>query len=304
MVRQAALLLLLVIGLTLPGAATSATGPGPATLRPACGLLHPRRPPAVYRHVITIVLENHSFADVAGRSPYLNRLAADCGLADNYSAITRPSLPNYIAMTSGDTGGITNDCSNCSVPTSSIFAQVGPHGWHAYEESMPAAGFTGSSAGNYLKRHNPAAYYTNLAAAYAGNAVRMGTPTAGALISALRANRLPRYSFVTPNVCNDEHDCSISIGDRWLAQWVPQILASRSYKTGGTALFIVYDEGSPTDNHVYSVIASPSTRRGTVSHIAFTHYSLLKTQESMLGLPCLGHACDSTTASMRRPFNL
>jgi len=169
---------------------------------------------------------------------------------------------------------------------------------------MPRAGFTGDNAGDYAKRHNPAAYYTNLAAAYAVNAVPLGTPAAGTFIADLRANRLPHYSFITPNVCNDEHDCSISVGDAWLARWVPQIFAARSYRTGGTALFIVYDEGADTDNRVYAVVASPFTRKGTVSHVAFTHYSLLKTQEQLLGLRCLGHACDSSATSMRNPFDL
>ena len=256
--------------------------------------------------MITIVLENHSFAQVAGTSPYLNRLAAACGLADNYSAITHPSLPNYIAMTSGDTAGITDDCTSCSVATSSIFEQVGRRGWRAYQESMPGAGFTGGPSGTYAKKHNPAAYYTQIAPSYALNAVPLGTTTAGALISDLRANRLPRYSFVTPNLCNDEHDCEISVGDAWLARWVPKILASRSYKTGSTALFITYDEGEGEgkDNHVYTVVVSPFTRKGTVSHVAYTHYSLLKTQESLLGLRCLAHACDPETASMRRAFGL
>jgi phosphatidylinositol-3-phosphatase len=296
-----ALVPLLGFGLTGSSAATASALPSKAA---ACGFLRPKRPPRVYRHVIAIVLENHSFNEIAGRSPYLNRLAAACGLADNYSAITHPSLPNYIAMTSGDTAGITDDCTSCSVSTNSIFGQVGPRAWRAYEESMPAPGFMGSEAGLYRKKHNPAAYYTKLRAAYAVNAVPLGTLTGGALISDLRANRLPRYSYITPNLCNDEHDCEISVGDAWLARWVPQILASRSYRAGGTALFITYDEGSAEDNHVYTVVASPYTRKGTVPDIAFTHYSLLKTQENLLGLRCLGHACDPTTASMRGPFGL
>jgi phospholipase C len=300
----AALLLVLAAGLASLGAVAPATVAAPSAKAAPCGFLRPQRPPHVYRHVITLVLENHSFAEIAGSSPYLNRLAAACGLADNYSAIAHPSLPNYIAITSGETAGITDDCTSCSVSTSSIFGQVGPRGWRAYQESMPATGFTGSPAGNDAKKHNPAAYYTKLAAAYAVNAVPLGTPTAGALISDLRANRLPRYSLITPNLCSGEHDCEVSVGDAWLARWVPKILASRPYRAGETALFIIYDEGSGNDNHVYTVVASPYTRKGTVSHNAFTHYSLLKTQESLLGLRCLGHACDRKTASMRNPFGL
>jgi hypothetical protein len=300
----AALLLVLAVGLASLGAVAPATVAAPSPKVAPCGFLRPHRPPAIYRHVITIVLENHSFGQIDGRSQYLNRLAGACGLADNYSAITHPSLPNYIAITSGDTNGITDDCTGCSVSASSIFGQVGPRAWRAYVESMPAAGFTGGQAGNYAKKHNPASYYTNLTAAYAVNAVPLGTPTAGALVSDLRANRLPRYSLITPDLCSDEHNCAISAGDAWLARWVPQILASHAYRAEGTALFIVYDEGSGKDNRVYTVVASPFTRKGTISHVAFTHYSLLKTQESLLGLRCLAHACDPETASMRKPFGL
>jgi phosphatidylinositol-3-phosphatase len=303
-VSQAVSVLVVAAGLAALGPISPATVAARSAPAGACGFLRPQRPPAVYRHVITIVLENHSFAQIAGGSPYLNRLAADCGLADNYSAITHPSLPNYLALTSGGTAGITDDCTSCSVPTNSIFGQVGPRGWRAYEESMPAIGFTGSQAGTYAKKHNPAAYYTKIARAYAVNAVPLGTTTAGALISDLRANRLRRYSFITPDLCNDEHDCSISAGDAWLARWVPRILASRSYRVGGTALFITYDEGTQADNRVYTVVVSPSTREGTVSDVAFTHYALLKTEESLLGLRCLGHACDPGTATMRKQFGL
>lgn len=302
-VSHGVLLVLLVVGLVSLGAVAPAAVAAPSAAVP-CGFLRPQQPPRAYRHVISIIMENHPFGEVDGRSPYLNRLAAACGLADNYSGITHPSLPNYIAMTSGDTARITDNCTDCSVSTSSIFGQVGPRGWRAYEESMPATGFTGGHAGTYAKKHNPAAYYTKLAGAYAQNAVPLGTTAAGALTSDLRANRLPRYSFVTPDLCNDEHDCSISVGDAWLARWVPKILASRAYRAGGTALFITYDEGSDSDNRVYTVVASPSTRKGTVSHVAFTHYSLLKTQERLLGLRCLGHACDAGTASMRTAFGL
>ncbi len=296
-------MLVSAVVLASPGEAVPAAAAAPSAGLAPCGF-RPQRPPRVYRHVITIVLENHAFSAIAGSSPYLNKLAGACGLAESYSAITHPSLPNYIALTSGGTAGITGDCTSCSVSSRSIFDQVGSRGWRAYEESMPAAGFTGSQAGTYAKRHNPAAYYTRLAAAYAHDAVPLGTPTSGALISDLRGNRLRRYSFITPDLCNDEHDCPVGVGDTWLARWVPRILASRAYRTGGTALFVTYDEGSQDDNRVYTVVVSPSTPRGTVSQVAFSHYSLLQTQESLLGLGCLAHACDPGTASMRKPFGL
>jgi phospholipase C len=289
-----AALAVFIVGLTSTSAQSSVN-------RAPCGFRS--GPPPAYRHVITLVFENRSFPDVAHASPYLNKLAAACGLADNYWAITHPSLPNYIAMTSGHTGGMTDNCTTCSVSSPSIFDQVGSSHWRGYQESMPRTGFTGAEAPYYAKKHNPAAYYTNLADAYARNAVPLGTLSGGALISDLDENLLPDYSFVTPGLCNDEHDCDVIVGDLWLARWIPRILESEAYAEGDTALFITYDEGT-YNNHVYTVVVSPYTRPGTVSHIRYTHYSLLKTQESLLGLPCLAHACDYKTASMRDAFGL
>jgi phosphatidylinositol-3-phosphatase len=291
------LLGLLAASLLAAGAA-SAPAARPASV---CGHLRGHAPKH-FKHVILILMENHSYSAVAHSSPYLNGLAHQCGLATNYVAITHPSLPNYIALTSGGTQGILDDCISCTVAAKSIFEQVGAAGWRAYEESMPSTGFTGGGSGDYAKKHNPAAYYTRIASAYARNAVPLGSAGAGALVSDLKRNKLTKYSFVTPNLCNDEHGCGISTGDAWLRTWVGKIVQSAAYRKGGTALFITYDEGEGSDQRVYTVVASPYTRPRTVSGKRFTHYSQLRTTENLLGLRCLGRACGAE--SMARPFGL
>jgi Phosphoesterase family len=213
-----------------------------------------------------------------------------------------PEPPEHIALTSGSTRGITDDCTSCSVGSSSIFEQVGPTGWWAYEESMPSAGFTGGGSDEYAKKHNPAAYYTRIAGAYTRNAIPLGSASAGALLSDLNRNKLRRYSFVTPNLCNDEHDCDVGTGDAWLRMWVRKIVQSSAYRKGGTALFATYDEGGGSGQRVYTVVVSPYTKPGTVSSRRFTHYSQLKTTENMLGLRCLVAACQA--GSTRRAFGL
>jgi phosphatidylinositol-3-phosphatase len=291
------LLALLVVSLLALGVSST---PGARSAGP-CGQLRGHAPKR-YKHVIVIVMENHSYSAIDGSSPYLNGLARQCGLASNHVAVTHPSLPNYIALTSGDTRGITDDCTDCSTNAPSIFQQVGARGWRAYQESMPSPGFKGGGSGDYAKRHNPAAYYTRIAKAYARNAVPLGTTRIGALVSDLRRNRLRRYNFITPNLCNDEHDCDVATGDAWLRLWVSKIVRSPGYRKGGTALFITYDEGKGSDQRVYTVVVSPYTKPATVSAARFTHYSLLKTAETMLGVRCLAQACQAT--SMRRPFGL
>lgn len=262
-------------------------------------------PPATYAHVIWIFMENHSYSQIIGSSsaPYINSLSKSCGLATNYTAVSHPSLPNYIAATSGDTQGITDDNPPASHPlaVNSIFQQATSAG--SFEESMPI-NCDLVDAYPYAVKHNPEAYYTNISTACGNDNVPMGTTSSGAFLSALNSSTLPAFSFVTPNLCNDMHDCSVATGDSWLQSWVPKITASPSYQAGNTALFITWDEDDGTSgNHVATIVVSPYTTPGTQSATAFTHYSLLRTTEEMLGIPTfLGNA--ATATSMRPAFGL
>jgi phosphatidylinositol-3-phosphatase len=284
----------------LLASAASATTTDAAKTTPPCGRV--THAPA-WKHVIVIVMENHGFSQVHGHSPALDRVAAGCGVATGYRAIAHPSLPNYIAMTSGGTQGISDDCSpspGCSTTAPSIFSQVGAD-WRSYAEAMPSPCYRDSSGG-YSVRHNPAPYYSQLSTC-STNDVPLGTFNRGALHDDLAAGKLPRFAFVTPDRCHDEHDCSVAEGDAWLGSFVRRVVASKNYRAGDTALFITYDEDDgDEDNRVTTVVVSPSTRAGRTVGTAFTHYSLLRTVEQMLGLPCLGQACSAR--SMRSAFGL
>jgi len=255
--------------------------------------------------VIWIWMENHSYSEIIGSSsaPYINSLASGCGLATNYTAVTHPSLPNYIAATSGSPQGITDDNPPSSHPLQavSLFEQAAPSAG-SYQESMPS-NCDQTSSGTYAVKHNPEAYYTRISAACATDNVPMGTTSGGAFLSALNAGTLPAFSFVTPNLCNDMHDCSVATGDAWLQSWVPKITASPSYQAGNTVLFITWDEDdSSSGNRVATIVVSPYTSAGTTSSTAFTHYSLLRTTEELLGLrQFLGAA--ATAPSMRAAFH-
>ena len=150
-----------------------------------------------------------------------------------------------------------------------------------------------SSSGSYAVKHNPAAYYTNIRTACSSQDIPLGsTPDISA-----------RFTFVTPNLCNDMHDCSVGTGDSWLSKFLPKILSSSTYTGGGTAVFITFDEDDFTSvNKVATIVVSPYTAPGTSSGTAFTHYSLLRSAEEMLGLGCLANACSAT--SMRSSFGL
>jgi hypothetical protein len=249
-----------------------------------------------WQHIVWIVMENHSYSQVIGSSsaPYENALAGQCGLATNDYAITHPSLPNYVAMTSGDPQGVTDDSGPSSHPLNvpSIFSQLGTGGWRALQESMPSNCYL-SGSGQYAVRHNPAAYYTNIRTDCATYDVPLGpTPDISA-----------RYTFVTPNLCNDTHDCSVASGDTWLQTFIPKLTSTPEYRAGSTAIFLTWDEDDMTNvNQIATFVISPSTVPGTKSATKFTHYSLLRTTEEMLGLSTLGGAAGAT--SMRSAFNL
>lgn len=238
-----------------------------------------------FNHIFVIVMENHSLSEIIGHAPYIDSLAAQYGLATNYHAVTHPSLPNYLALTGGSTFGVTSDCTGCFQNQPNIAAdRISPSGrtWKAYQESMPSACFVGNS-GRYVQKHDPLIYYNDIRTvpAQCANIVPY-TRLAGDLGS---ANTTPNYVFITPNLCNDMHDCSIATGDTWLKNNVPLILNSPAYTSQNSAVFIVWDEddGSP-GNVVPNLVIAKSVPKGFRSSAPYTHYSLLKTIEQAWGL--------------------
>jgi hypothetical protein len=293
----------------------AATAPHPPRASAPCGSLATA---PHYTHVVWIWMENESYASIIGSTqapPYINSVAAECGLATNYHNITHKSLPNYVGATSGlgYTGlhPFVGDCTpgpNCETAAKSIFAQG--ESWKAYEESMPSL-CDKTNIGNYLVRHNPPAYYTTLSTCATHDL------SYSRLASDLAHSKLPAFSFVTPNKIDDMHSGSIPAGDSWLSKNLPAILASPQYQNGSTVVFITWDEGegghktvgehcatNTTDVscHVATLVISPSTHPGTQSATLFNHYSLLATAEQLLGLPKLGVAKSATTITAA--FNL
>jgi phospholipase C len=286
------------------GVAVAVWAPG-ATAGPLASACTGREgPPQTYRHVLVIVMENHSAGQIFGspKTPYITRVARRCGKAANYHSITHPSLPNYLAMTAGSTAGIMTDCTGCRTNVPNIFRQLARRGraWRAYEESMPSPCLR-ADAGRYLMRHNPAVYYRHLRGTCRTSDLPMGTPARGPLRHALRTNVLPAYAFLTPDACHDMHDCPKSAGDAWLRSWLPMILSTRAYRHGQLVVFFTFDEGDG-DDHVATIVISPYVDGGTVSRAWLTHYSLLRTTENLLGLPLLGRA--RTAVGMRSAFGL
>jgi phosphatidylinositol-3-phosphatase len=251
----------------------------------ACGQASEARP--VIRHVIVIVMENHSLSTIQRQAPFITALARGCGIATNYHAITHPSLPNYLAMTSGSIHHLHSDCSprDCSQAGPNIFSQLTRHGlrWRAYAESMRVACDTGTD-GLYAARHVPAVYYLRARPGCRKRVRGLGRVASGRMHRALHSGHAPAYMFVTPNLCNDMHDCPVASGDGWLRKWIPMIVGSRTYRHGHTVILLTFDEGGGGSNVVPLIVVSRYTRPHTVSHRLLTHYSLLRASEQLLGI--------------------
>lgn len=233
------------------------------------------------KHVFVIVLENTSY-QLALRQPYIASLARQYAVATNYRAIALPSLPNYLAMTSGSTWGVRDDEFH-TLPATGLGHQLTDAGisWKAYME-----GFTGDCFGDaypYALKHNPFAYY--------GGECPTNVVPMTDLASDLNGDT-PRLSWITPGLCNDGHDCGVAKADRWLSQTVPQITSSMAWKQGG-ALFITWDESSAPDGRVALLVVTPSLR-GQLT-MPLNHYSLLATIADQLGVPRLGLARQATS---------
>lgn len=276
-----------------------------------------------YQHVIWVWMENHSSSSVVGSAPYITSLAGQCGLATNYHNVSHPSLPNYIAATSGlplsALGAFSSDCNpsrRCSTTAASIFGQG--ESWKAYDESMPSD-CSRHNSGEYAVRHNPPPYYRSLAFCKPKRTVRHGPKISfdvpyGQLAGDLFNNTLPAFSFVTPNLIDDMHDGSVQQGDTWLSRNLPTIFNSAEYRAGQVVVFVTWDEGEGGSSNdsatntsdvgcsVATIVASPSTPSGTQSGVLFNHYSLLLTTEQLLGRPALGQARSAN--SMVSAFNL
>jgi hypothetical protein len=261
--------------------------------------------------VIWFMMENKPYAQIIGNTteaPYENQVAGQCGLASSFYGITHPSLPNYIAATSGGTQGFTdnvNPTPTNRVTAQTIFDQAAslPGGWRAYEETMPIpCDFNDDYP--YQAYHNPVLYYTNLTASCPLSDIALGTPASGNLATDLANDTLPAYAFITPNQYNNMHSAPISTGDAWLQTWITQITNSIAYRRGEVVVFITWDEDDYHQlNHIPLIVVNGYTPVGTTVSATHDLYSLLRTTEQLLGINTyLGNA--ATASSMRAGFGL
>lgn len=229
-------------------------------------------------HTLVVVLENHAYSQVIGSSsaPYINSLkSGGANLTQSY-AITHPSQPNYYALFSGSTQGVTDD--SCVTVGAKSAANLGSEviaagkTWASYNETLPSQGSTTCKSGNYAQKHNPWFGFSNVPTSTAKTFAQFPTDY----------STLPKMAFVTPNLCSDMHDCSVSTGDTWIknnlgayATWA---------KTHNSLLVITFDEdNSLSGNRITTVLYGQPVAAGSSSSTTYNHYNLLRTLEDLAG---------------------
>ena len=275
-----------------------------------------------FGYVVFVMMENLDIVK-AEQLPYLKDLMNKYAYTRDYTGITHPSLPNHVGSISGDTHGLSTDCSpgpDCHVPGASnnLADELEAAGltWKAYLEGMPKA-CTSKDWFLYAVRHNPFVYFDSIRNDRA-RCIAHDVPFRE-FQSDLDTGELPNFAWITPNLCNGMHTkCWFwgsreQQGEKWLESFVPKVLASSQFENDGL-LIITFDEGkgdagccgAPGGGKVLTLLVSNTSAvksNGWASDTAYNHYSLLRTLEENWGLPYLGHSGDPDVVSMSDFFN-
>lgn len=234
-------------------------------------------------HVVVVILENEQRSSIMGsaQAPYLNELAArGANLTQSYG-VAHPSQPNYLALFSGSTQGVTSNACPQQFPKADNLGHqllVAGLSFAGYAESLPNVGFTGCASGRYQRKHNPWVNFSNL------------PPSVNQPFSAFPRDyhKLPTVSFVSPNMCHSMHDCSIRTGDRWMKNHLDGYARWATHHNSW--LVVTFDENAGgTVNPIPTIIIGDHIRSGRYAQ-KINHYTVLRTIEEVYGLPALGYA--------------
>lgn len=307
--RLRALVFLVVIGLLLTGCTThragspsTTTAHATTTTVPTLSTTSTTTPGAP--HLFVIMMENTAYSTALSTPSFL-QLAKEYTSGSSYYGVAHPSLPNYLAVTSGSTQGITSDCLTCFVSSANLADQLDSRAvdWSAFFEGTDQPCYLGTSYGVYAAKHNPFRYYDDVRAS-SSLCARLQPLTALASFTAQSTPSRPLFAWITPNICNDGHDCSLSVATSWLNSTITQIQGSKAW-TSDAAIIVLWDEGNGGDpqgitptgaittsggGHAPLLVVSPHLGAGSTITTPLNEYAVLATIEQTFGLPLLGNA--------------
>ncbi|ABL81117.1 phosphatidylinositol-3-phosphate phosphatase [Nocardioides sp. JS614] len=239
--------------------------------------------------VVVFIVENHSLDQMRDRMPFTYALATTYGHATGYTAMTHPSLPNYLAIVSGSTQGVTDDRNPeahvLRGPTVLGKAVRAGHTAAVYAEGMPENCALTNGGTRYAVRHNPWTYFVDERSLCQQYDVALD-----ALPSATTSGRLPTVSLVIPDLCNDAHDCSLASADAWLSKQITPLTEGPDWKSGHLAIVVTADEDDRHHgNNVLTLVANPALH-GKVVTEPLNHLSLSRSLSEVSGSAPLNQA--------------
>lgn len=259
---------------------------------------HSTVPGKAFNRFVTIWLENTDYSKAAG-DENLQFLAKKGITLSNYFSVTHPSQPNYIASVSGDYYGINHDDETHLPKNISTVADLLDDkriSWGEYQEDMPSTGFQGfqflnpqTKANMYVRKHNPLVIHNSVAL----DAERLARIKNTTLFQEdLKAQKLPQWMFITPNMTSDGHDTSVTVAGVWTRNFLEPLLTNE-YFMKDTLILVTFDENHtfPEQNRVFSFLlggAVPQHLVGTVDDAYYDHYSEIATVSANWGLHNLG----------------
>jgi hypothetical protein len=233
-------------------------------------------------HVVVVMEENHSYSEIIGsaQAPYINTLATQGALFTQSFAIGHPSEPNYLAIFSGSTQGITDDSCPHTFSAASLESELLAAGktFTGYSEGLPGAGSLVCTSGEYARKHVPWTDFSK------------DLPNDNQPFTSFPSDltQLPTVAFVIPNLLDDMHDGTIRQGDTWLQT---NLMAYVNWAQNNNSLLILqFDEDDGSENNqIATIFVGGVVKPGKYSE-KINHYKILRTLEQMYKLPHLANA--------------
>ncbi len=234
-------------------------------------------------HIVVVIEENRGFSQIMAqknRDSYIHALAQRGVLLTRSSGTSHPSQPNYLALFSGSTQGVSSNSCPHQFKTDNLASALLDKdiSFVSYAESLPAIGDTGCEAGAYRRKHNPIVNWQGTRVPAALNQRFADFPQDFA--------KLPTVAWVIPDQDHDMHDGSFETADAWLKQHIDPYV-EWAFKHN-SLLILTWDEDDyQQQNHIVTLLVGPMVKAGTSDQVV-NHYNVLRTILDFYNVPAIG----------------